>query len=79
MIGLALLAFGSTLLADFAWSNYMMNTADRKPHHAALWSAAIIVLGTGGLVALMGNRWMVIPEALGAYCGTYIAVKWEWR
>lgn len=75
MLVLSILAFSSTFLADFAWSNYTMAASKGDARRAAVWSMAIVVIGSGGLAAFMISKWMVIPEAIGAFCGTYLAVR----
>ena len=54
-----------------------MAASKHEARRAAVWSMAIVVIGSGGLAAFMISRWMVIPEALGAFCGTYLAVRRE--
>lgn len=70
------LVFLSTLLADFAWTKYNMESAAKRPHPAAFWSTLIILFGAFNIVSYTTNHWLLIPAALGAYAGTWIAV---WR
>jgi len=37
----------------------------------------IILLSACTVVAYTTNRWMVVPAALGAYVGTFVAVRSE--
>lgn len=75
MIALALAAFVSTFVADFAWARYMTGVAEKRPHNAAAWSAVIVLLGGVTVLAYTTNKWMVIPAALGAYGGTLGALR----
>jgi len=64
-----------TSAADFAWSRYTLDVTGRRPHSAAGWSAVIIVLGAGNVVAYIHDWRMVIFAAVGAYLGTFLAVR----
>lgn len=67
--------FVAVMAADFAWTKYMMYAAAKNPHRAALWNTVIIALGSVSVVSYTENHWMLIPALLGAYLGTYVAVK----
>jgi len=49
----------------------------RRTRRASGWSAVIILLSACTVVAYTTNRWMVVPAALGAYVGTFVAVRSE--
>jgi hypothetical protein len=67
--------FTAVAVADFAWTKYMMHAAAKHPHRAALWNSVIIALGSVSVVSYTENHWMLIPALLGAYVGTYVAVR----
>jgi len=69
--------FFCTLAADYAWARYTAGIAGRDARRASLWSAVIILLSACTVVAYTTNRWMVVPAALGAYVGTFVAVRSE--
>jgi hypothetical protein len=68
--------FLAMVAVDFAWTKYNMACAARKPHQAALWSSAIILLGAFTVVSYTQDHTLLLPAALGAYLGTWYAV---WR
>lgn len=72
---IALAAFVSAVVVDYAWARYMMGVSDKSPQHAAMWSAVVVLLGSVTVIAYTSNRWMVIPAALGAYVGTLVALR----
>lgn len=67
--------FASVAAADYAWTKYNMHSAAKHPHRAAGWSAAIIAFGAVSVVSYTTNHWLLIPALLGAYVGTYVAVR----
>lgn len=70
------IVFTSTLVVDVFWARYNMATADRKAVAAGLWSVAICLGGTLSLRVWMDNHSTVISSAIGAFIGTYYAVKY---
>lgn len=72
---LYLLVFASTLLADIAWTKYTLAVSEKCAAPAASWSALIILFGAFNIVTYVGNHWALIPAALGAYAGTWWAVR----
>jgi hypothetical protein len=67
--------FCVTIAVDFAWSKYMLEAAAKRPHHAAAWAVAILLLGSISVLVYIGDRWTLLPMAAGSYVGTYWAVK----
>ena len=72
---IAVLVFIATFLADMCWTKYSISATERKAFEAALWSVAIIALGAFTLIVYVHNNWLLIPELIGAFLGTYLAVK----
>lgn len=74
-LGLALVVFMCTVIADIAWTRYTLAVTQRRPHVAAAWSAAIILIGAVTVIAYTDNPLYVLPAAAGAYVGTWLAVR----
>lgn len=72
---LVCVTFLATFLADFAWARYTAGIAEKRALKAAGWSAAIIGLGAFSVVAYTTDHRMIVPAALGAFCGTLLAVR----
>ena len=81
-----LLVFVATLLVDFCWTRYNVHSAAKHAHRAAAWSAGIILFGFVNVVSYTADHWLVIPALLGAYAGTWVAIRcgdesgkaWRW-
>jgi len=67
--------FTITLVVDIFWANYNMRSSEKRPHPAAFWSAMIVLAGTFSTQIWLANHWVVIDGALGAYVGTWWAVR----
>lgn len=71
------LVFASTLAADYAWTKYNVNVSAKRATAAASWSAAIVGFGAVSVVSYTHDPKLVIAALLGAFVGTWIAVKRE--
>lgn len=67
--------FLSVFLLDFVWAKYTYAMTEKRALGAGTYSAAIIVLSGTAAVGYVHNPWMLIPAALGAFVGTFVAVK----
>lgn len=73
---IALLVFASAFVIDFAETRYVTAVGDRDAHRAALWSICMYTMGAVGWVAIVHvSLYLMIPEALGFYCGTRYALR----
>jgi hypothetical protein len=62
-------------LLDFVYARYTIAAAERKALKASLWAAVIPVLGGFVAIQYVDNHWLLIPTAVGAFVGTYIATR----
>lgn len=70
-----LTVMGITFIVDIFWANYNMTSADKKPLNAAFWSTMIVVGGTFSTQIWLDNKWVLVNSAIGAFIGTYWAVR----
>lgn len=75
-LAIALLVFASAVLIDFAETKYVCAVGRRDAHRAALWSITMYIGGCVGFVAVLDvSLLMMIPECLGLYAGTRLALR----
>lgn len=67
--------FLSTLLVDIVWAYYFIKIAQKKPHQAGILSILIALTSAYVTISYVLNPYFLIPVAIGAYIGTYLAVK----
>ena len=69
------------VLFDILYALYVLCVSRRQPLAAAGISSALYSLGAYGVMTYLHNPWYVIPLALGAFLGTYVAVKYmgDWH
>lgn len=73
-------AFALMFMLDFIYAAYTRNIADGNKLKSSSWASALIVVNGGVVLSYVGNPWMLVPIAAGAFCGTY-AEMWlrQWR
>lgn len=73
---LTLAVFVSAMAIDYAEARYVLAVERRDARDAAMWSVAMYTLGCLGFVAVLEvSLYLMIPEALGFYCGTRLALR----
>lgn len=77
MMGLlAIGVFFGALVLDYADARNTQAVAERRPHAAARWSVTMYVVGMIGFFSVLKvSLWLVIPECLGLYVGSWLAAR----
>jgi hypothetical protein len=60
---------------DFIWAKYIAHIAKSHAIKASLYSGLLTLISSLVTIAYVGDHRMIIPAALGALVGTYLAVK----
>lgn len=72
---LHLFVFVACFALDFVWAYYTKAVTERAEWRAAWWAAGIMVLGGIGQIGYVNDPVLLIPAALGAFGGTFAAIK----
>lgn len=76
MIGLVILVFFGAFALDYADAKNKLAVQERRAHAAARWSITMYLVGMVGFMAVLRvSMWLVIPECLGLYAGSWLAVR----
>ena len=70
------LVFLGMTVVDIAYAEYTKKVGDRKTKTASTWAAALVVFNGLVVASFVGDKWLLIPVAAGAWVGTYISLKW---
>ena len=76
MIEQFLMVFFIYIIIDIAYDLYTKSVAQDKILSASMWAAIIPVLTAYLVLQYIDNASLFIPMMLGAFVGTYIALKW---
>lgn len=73
---LAIAVFVSAMVIDYAEARYVLAVDRGLARDAALWSVVMYAVGALGFVAVLNvSLWLMVPEGLGFYCGTRLALR----
>ncbi|MDV6341857.1 MAG: hypothetical protein E6Q59_10915 [Nitrosomonas sp.] len=72
-----LLIMAAMALADVCWTLYFIDVEERRAHPAAFWSAMIILVTAFTVTNYVENKIYIAAAFLGAYCGTYVTIRWK--
>jgi hypothetical protein len=70
-----LIAFGALFAVDIFWTRWAQAVQDSKALKAAVFAVLLFVFGAVAVSGYVQNPWLILPSALGAFAGTYVAVK----
>jgi len=72
----AVIVFAAMFVLDFIWARYTSAMVDRRAHLASVFAVGILITNGVAVISYTTDLWMFIPAGLGAYAGTWVAVKW---
>lgn len=73
---LCVLVFAAAFALDYADARNKLAVQAREPHRAARWSVVMYLVGLIGMVSLIKiSFWLVLPECVGLYAGSWVAVR----
>lgn len=70
-----LICFVCMFLLDFAWARYTRAAAGSRRVASANYAVLITLLNVVVTTHWVGDPWLVVPTLLGAWVGTYAAIK----
>lgn len=75
---LSLLIFLGSAALDFASARYQQSLACQQAHMAGVWSVAMACIASVAYVSVVKvSYYLIIPECLGLYAGTMLAVNYR--
>ncbi len=59
---------------DIFYTYYLKSVQEEQVMKASLWAAVVFVIACIAVINYTTNYWLLIPAALGAFCGTYVGM-----
>jgi len=69
-----ILTFISLFFIDIFYTYYLKSVADGKALVSACWSVVVTIIGAFVVINYTTNHYVLIPAALGAFCGTFAGI-----
>ena len=70
-----LFTFLAVFLLDVVYTYYLRCVKDGRVMMASVWSVACYLGASVAVINYTSDHWMLVPAALGAFCGTYVGMK----
>lgn len=67
-------AFFALFLTDLFWTFYIQSVQQKRAIQGSLWAVLLFVFGAVAVSGYVHDPWLIIPSALGAFAGTYVAI-----
>lgn len=74
---LCIISFLALFVTDLCWAFYISRVKDHQPLRSALWAVGLFLTGAIGTISYVNDPWLLIPAAIGAFSGTFLAVLLE--
>ena len=71
--------FIATAVIDWLYGLYILYSAQRAALKAAFVSVALALIGAYVFISFVNNKWTIVADALGAFTGTYLSIKYSRR
>lgn len=75
----AIIAFLALFITDVCWAFYINKVKEGNAFHAAKWAVLLYSTSIVGTVSIVKDQWLLIPAIMGAFAGTFVAVKMDNR
>lgn len=69
--------FFAIFLLDIVYTYYLRCVQYGQTLQASSWSVVCYVLGSTAVINYTANHWLIFPAVVGAFCGTFVGMKFK--
>ena len=66
--------FFALFFTDIFYTYYLRSVINNQALKASVWAVVVFLLACVAVINYTTNHWLLIPAALGAFCGTYVGM-----
>jgi uncharacterized protein YebE (UPF0316 family) len=70
-----ILAFLAMFLTDVFYTYYLKAVQGEQALRASCWATIIYIVAAVAIIEYNTNHMLLIPAAVGAFCGTFVGMK----
>jgi uncharacterized protein YebE (UPF0316 family) len=70
-----LLAFFAIFFTDIFYTYYLKAVHEEQTLRASCWATIVYIIAAVAIIEYNTNHMLLIPAALGAFCGTFVGMK----
>ena len=67
--------FLAMFFTDTFYTYYLQSVQNEQVVRASIWSVIVFLVACVAVINYTTDHWLLVPAALGAFCGTYIGMK----
>jgi hypothetical protein len=72
-----IVTFTLVFFVDIIYTYYLKAVNESHALKASFWGAVVWLIGSLAVIEYTANHWLLIPACLGAFCGTYVGIKFR--
>jgi hypothetical protein len=69
--------FLAVFFVDIFYTYYLKSINNNSALKASFWAAVVWLIGSFAVIEYTANHMLLIPACLGAFCGTYVGMKFR--
>ena len=73
------ITFFALFFTDVFYTYYLKSVAQEHALKASLWAVIVFFIASIAVIEYTSNALMLIPACLGAFCGTFVGIKFKRR
>jgi hypothetical protein len=70
-----IVTFFAVFFTDIFYTYYLKAVQDEQVMRASMWAAVVFLIACVAVINYTTNYWLLIPAAVGAFCGTWVGMK----
>jgi uncharacterized membrane protein YfcA len=74
-----LITFIAVFFVDIFYTYYLKSINENSALTASFWGAVVWLIGSFAVINYTADHMLLIPACLGAFCGTYVGMKFRNR
>jgi hypothetical protein len=74
-----IITFLAVFFVDIFYIFYLKAIENNHALKASLWAVVVFFIGSVAIIEYTQNTLMLIPACLGAFCGTYVGIRFKRR
>ena len=72
-----IITFTLVFVVDIIYTYYLKAITESHALKSSFWGAACWLVGSLAVIEYTADHWLLIPACLGAFCGTYVGIKFR--
>ncbi|CAB4133559.1 hypothetical protein UFOVP257_281 [uncultured Caudovirales phage] len=72
-----IITFLAVFFVDIFYTYYLKSVSENAALKAGLWGAVVWLIGSFAVIEYTADHMLLIPACLGAFCGTYVGMRFR--